>query len=116
MLLKATHSKMNNIAYYSLDMQPYLTRADISIEQKRILIKWQVKMNDFGENFRAGRKEVLCPLCQKHRDFPYESFKCPSITQSVNIKGNYSDIYHPDYENLPQLMETLENITNFRKR
>ena len=55
----------------------------------------------FGENFRAGRDEVLCPLCKNHSDSQFNILNCSIIREdldkqdidlyNVNLEDIYSD-------------------------
>ena len=114
MTRKVSHSKMNNLVYHKLEMQEYLTQADLTKEQKRMLAQWRVNMCRFEENFRFGREMVLCPLCHKHRDFWRWSFHCEFITSRIVIHGRYDDIYNQNHEDLPRLIKTLNAITRIR--
>ena len=112
---KQNHSKMRFLVYDKLAIQGYLNRDDITTEQKRMLIKWRINMSLFGENYRQGKATVLCPLCQNHRDFPFYSFICPTVTQRLTIYGKYCDMYNPNKADLPKLMKMLEGIEGLRK-
>ena len=59
---------MKDLKYESIKIQKYFTRSDLSIEQKKLLFKFRTRMSDFGENYRAGRDKVICPLRESHMD------------------------------------------------
>ena len=53
LIKKANYSKLQNINYDDLSIQPYLIDEKTTISEKLILFKWRMQMEDsFGENFR----------------------------------------------------------------
>ena len=61
--MKTHHSKLKQLRYTELKMQPYLLNKQLSIEQKKVLLQWRVHMEkNFGENFRGGKNQY-CVLC-----------------------------------------------------
>ena len=65
---------MQNLNYEEFTIQPYLLNVDISKEEKLLLMRWRIRMAEFGENFKGGRKSVECPLCFSHPDTQQKSF------------------------------------------
>ena len=47
MLTKERHSKMNNLEYYTLEMQEYLKDKEISTSQAKMLFKFRTRMANF---------------------------------------------------------------------
>ena len=107
------HSKMSNVNYTSLKMQNYLSRSDLTQEEKKTIFKYRVRMERYGENYRGGAPSIKCPLCHTHLDNQEMSFQCPIIRQEVDIKGNYSDIYNETIQS--ETIQTIVKITRFRK-
>ena len=64
-------------------------------------------MAEFGENFRAGRDKLLCPLCALHSDSQDMGPACPLIRRDIHIIGNFSDIYNNNIR--------VETITDIEK-
>ena len=107
------HSKMSNVNYTSLKMQNYLSRSDLTQEEKKTIFKYRVRMERYGENYRGGAPSIKCPLCHTHLDNQEMSFQCPIVRQEVDIKGNYSDIYNETIQS--ETIQTIVKITRFRK-
>ena len=107
-----SHKKMKDLKYESIKIQKYFTRSDLSIEQKKLLFKFRTRMSDFGENYRAGREKVICPLCESHVDNQELSFICPDIKNKVVISGKISDIYMEDIK--LETVEVIQKITQIR--
>ena len=85
--MKKSHSKMQNLRYPELELQPYLLQNNISLENKFHLIAWRCRMAKFGENYKGGRNAVFCPLCPgEHLDTQKESFTCPVIRDKITIQ------------------------------
>ena len=71
-------------------------------------------MEKFGENYQAGRSQVLCPLCHVHLDNQEMAFQCSEITKELTMKGNLEDIFS---ENIKlETVETLTKIVEIRKQ
>ena len=111
---KDLHSKMTNLDYNELKIQDYFLREDFKIEQKRILFKHRTRMAEYGENFRAGRDTILCPLCKLHPDSQEMGFRCPDIASNVEVRGNINDIYSDN--TALETIETIERISEYRKQ
>ena len=78
-----------------------------------MLFRCRVRMEKFGENYRAGRSQVSCPLCHVHLDNQEMAFQCSEITKELTMKGNLEDIFS---ENIKlETVETLTKIVEIRK-
>ena len=114
LLKKKSHSKIRNIHYQDLEMQDYLQRKDLSIEDKKMLFRWRVRMERFGENFRGSREFVLCPLCGDHRDSELLSFSCEAVNREISIECKYDDIFSQKIEN--KTIRTISKIMSLRNK
>ena len=110
---QANHSKMKNLSYQELKMQEYFSSPNFTTEEKKTLFKWRTRAERFGENFRGGQSQIMCPLCMNHPDSQSLSYQCEVLTEHTKIEGNYSDIF--DDHTKPQTMRTINNITKTRK-
>ena len=72
-------------------------------------------METFGENFKAGREFVLCPLCKLHKDSQSESFNCNVLANEMRVNGNYSQIFE-NIEMHPELISTIVKISKTRNK
>ena len=108
------HSKMKNLNYTSIMMQNYFKRTDLNVEQKKMIFKFRTRMSEFGENFRGGRDQVTCPLCETHMDKQELSYECKVIQKEIDIKGSFEDIYNDKIS--IHTVKTLEKIIETRKR
>ena len=106
------HSKMTNLMYNDLTIQHYLTREDITIQQKKMLFKYRTRMENFGENFRGSNGPVPCPLCGTHLDNQELSFQCQIIKSEVQPTGEMAEIYRDDIKTTT--VESLERISKLR--
>ena len=108
------HSKMKNLNYSSITMQNYFKRRDLNVEQKKTIFKFRTRMSEFGDNFRGGRDQVPCPLCDTHVDKQELSYQCKVIQKEIDIAGSYEEIYS-DNMNI-DTVKTLQKILETRKR
>ena len=101
---------MEPLHYTELKMQKYLKYEGVSVNQKRGLFKWRTRMEQFGENFRAGQDPIPCPLCRNHLDNQALSIQCAVIRKEMNPSKNIDDIFKDDI-----CMETIETVTKITK-
>ena len=110
---KKTHSKMKRLKYQKLIIQTYLLSKSLTIYEKKMIMKWRVFMEKFGQNFRGGRELVLCPLCRQHRDGEEESFNsCSETRKHVDIRGTFNEIFAEDISK--KTVMTMTRILTFR--
>ena len=108
--LQLKHSKLSQLFYHDIKLQQYFTNPELTVSQKQMLFRCRVRMENFGENFRGGKSEVLCRLCNSHLDNLEMSFKCAEIRKKVKVVGNPRDILEDRINN-----ETTHTITKILK-
>ena len=70
-------------------------------------------MAEYGENYRAGRTHVMCPLCKLHLDNQEMSYQCEAIKAEVTVTGRLGNIFE---ENKGfETAEMITKITEVRK-
>ena len=112
-LMEQRGSKTKELIYTQLKMQDYLHLENMTRIQAIALFKFRTRMAPFGENFRAGRINCICPLCFSHLDSQEESFNCGALKNVLQIRGRYRDIYTNNLSQ--QLISTIYNIYKYRK-
>ena len=111
--VKSPHTKMDNLSYNKLELQEYLKLKNCNSAQAKIMFRYRCRMANFGENFRGPRGPQVCPLCSNHLDNQQQSFVCPKVKESVEVKVEYSNIFR---KNIPaELFRVLEEIESVRK-
>ena len=108
--LQLKHSKLSQLHYHDLKMQHYFTNPELTVSQKQMLFRCRVRMENFGENFRGGKNEVQCRLCNSHLDNLEMAFQCLEIRKKVKVVGNPRDILEDRINN-----ETTHTITQILK-
>ena len=73
-LKKENYRKLEKLQYYELRTKEYLLSNQLTFEDKRMIFKFRTRMSNFGENFRAGKTEILCLLCSEHLIYQAASF------------------------------------------
>ena len=89
----ATHSKMKNLHYNELKIQNYFLDEKVKTEEMKMIFRYRTRMERFGENFRGGKEQVICPLCQNHLDNQDLAFQCSAIKKDLKVTGNMEEIY-----------------------
>ena len=114
MRLKIGHSKLDDLWYAELKLQDYLNCNKFTTEEARTLFSFRTRMAKFEENYKNGRSNILCPLCQLHFDTQALAFQCPKVRAEINVKRNYDEIFKSDISK--ELAKTLTEILKFRTR
>ena len=74
---KSRYKKLDKLEYVELKTRNYLIAKNLNLDQKRLIFKYRTRMADYGENFRAGREMVICPLCKIHLDSQFLGATAP---------------------------------------
>ena len=111
-------SKMKNLKYYELSLQPYLTSNEITTRRKKYLFKFRTRMTNVGFNY--GNK-IKCPLCHIEDDEQGHLFKCIIIKlhnkDVYNMKDEkYEDIYSMNIEKLTNISKICESAIRTRNK
>ena len=77
------------------------------------LYKYRTRMKDYGESFRGGASQVMCPLCQLHLENQVLIFQCQAIKSQNDVKGKMKDLYKENIKT--ETIETIMKITELRK-
>jgi hypothetical protein len=113
MRAKIGHTKMDDLWYPDLKLQPYFKSNKFTVDQIRTIFSFRTRMANFGENFQNGRGHVQCPLCQTHFDSQSMAFQCASVKAELSLNGCYQDIFKEDIPS--NLVTTLSRILKFRE-
>ena len=114
MVAKIGHSKMDNLWYSQLKMQDYLQTSKFHKQEVNLIFSFRTRTANFGENFRNGRTQVPCPLCQVHLDSQAMAFQCIKLKSEINMRGNYEDLFKDDIPS--ELVKTLTKIVDYRTK
>ena len=116
---KESYSKMKKLNYNEFKIQEYLQNKNFTFDDKKTIFKYRTRMLLFGENFRAGRDTVLCPLCLKHSDSQFEILNCTVIREDLEKQGvdisnvNLEDIYSENIsDNSVKVLKTAMETRN----
>ena len=113
---KITHSKMKKLDYTDLEIQNYFLETNLKPDEIRTIFKYRTRMEKFGENFRAGKDRIMCPMCNSHLDNQELSLQCP-VLKTANIP----EVHNCDMEEIYKhnistaTIKTIYRITQFRK-
>ena len=116
-LNKQTYRKMDRLSYSEFKVQKYLVNKSYSLEEKKLIFKYRTRMLNVGQNFRADRELVLCPLCKKHTGSQDNLLSCVSTIEDIekecgDITGiNLDELFAEEFEEttvkvLKRAMET----------
>ena len=110
---QSKHTKLDKLNYKELKMQDYLLSEELKPNQKKLLFKYRTRMAEYGENYRAGRTQVMCPLCKLHLDNQEMSYQCEAIKAEITVTGRLENIFE---ENISvETAQMIMKITEVRK-
>ena len=105
---------MENLNYSELKIISYLTSEHTSIQPKKTLFKYRVRMAKFGEKYRGGKGPVACPLCKLHLDNQEMAFQCIEVNKSITVEGSPEELFQEVIK--LGTIETIQKITELRKQ
>ena len=116
---KVEHSKMKNLSYKSLNIQPYLTSTKIYPQVAKQAFKWRTRMMKFKANFPNGTDDLQCPLGCLEDDRQERLLSCPVIVAhhpelaATTIK--YFDIFSGDPAKIRNTTDNLMKVFKIRE-
>ena len=95
---KSSHSKMDNLNYPELKIQPYLISSLLRRDQAQQLFKFRTRMANVKGNFKNGQTDYFCPVCVKigvyEDDYQKHLLSCVVLKQKHNFDvANYENIF-----------------------
>ena len=109
-------SKMQNLNYYTLELQDYLKSDKISTTKKKILFKFRTRMVNVGHNY--GNKKC-CPLCKIEEDTQKHMLECIimklNCTEIYHSNSNYNDIFNLNEEKIVNVANLCEKVLRTRE-
>ena len=116
--IKKEHSKMDNIKYDKIVLQPYLNSSKVNPDLAKHIFKWRTRMADFKNNFKNGNPENACPFGCNQDDSQEMFLKCPVIISNVSelktSKVVYSDIFSRNVSKIKSAGELLRKAFKVR--
>ena len=110
------HSKGREITYKELSLQEYL-KADspLTTKEKRFLFSARTRGLDVRNNFKKGKTDLQCRLCQKHIEDQQSLLTCEALKQGQDApQQKYSDIFSQDMRELTAITKVLhQRFENF---
>ena len=87
---KSSLSKMSDLKYDKLIMQPYLSINSVSNTHKRLEFSWRTKM--LKVNWNYGLK-INCPLCHEEEDTQRHLLRCSYLINQPNKTRDEETIF-----------------------
>ena len=115
--IKSSHSKVLHVPHDNLEIQDYLTSADISPDLARFAFLCRSRMVEVGANFKQGVKHPICPVCHIGYDSQYHLMLCTRLNENVVTSQDtpkYDDLFKPELNKKMAVVKILKE--NFQKR
>ena len=110
---KNAYKKLENLVYDRLEPQSYLNDEKITLEEKKLIFQFRTRMINVGNNYKAGRSSVICPLCSLHFDSQDDLLLCPAIRSKIKTTENLNDIYESSIS--MKSVKLLKEVMNLRE-
>ena len=96
--IQQTHSKVKDIKYSKLELQPYLHSPLFSRKQMSTLFRLRSRTlsgikSDFSELYKP---DLACPVCRQHPDTLQNLLTCPALSAVLQLEDVNSEISHSD--------------------
>ena len=112
--IKEKHSKGKEIGYESLSLQDFL-QADspLSTKEKRFAFAVRSRGLDLQNNFKAGKSNLNCRLCNEHLEDQMHLLTCSALSNvghtQTTSQPPYSDMFSQNIEELIQITKLLHD-------
>ena len=104
-------SKLGNLNYDELQQQEYFS--SLNVTHSKEVFRFRTRMAKFSENYKEGGHVKACPMCEQHDDTQIMSFECPKVTEKIEIRSDYEEIFKSKIT--PSLASTLTRIMKLRE-
>ena len=96
--IQQTHSKVKDIKYSKLELQPYLHSPLFSRKQMSTLFRLRSRTfsgikSDFSQLYKP---DLACPVCRQHPDTLPNLLTCPALSAVLQLEDVNSEISHSD--------------------
>ena len=107
--LQQTHSKAKPIQYEKFSLQNYL-RADnkLTTKEKSFTFALRTRMLELRANFKSGKSDLNCRLCNKHEENQQMLLKCSALNSDHLSTPPYSDLYSEDADKVTRISMILK--------
>ena len=104
------HSKGKEIVYRELCLQKYLgATSPLNKEEKQFLFAARTRGLDLKNNFKQGKQDLMCRLCQGHIEDQQNLLTC-SVLNNVKapVQADYRDIFSDRMDKLLVITKLLK--------
>ena len=114
---KSSHSKLDNLSYTELQMQPYLYSKFIFKNDAQLIFKLRTRMADFKANFRNGNKDLQCILDCPEEDRQDHILICDTIVENIAEANTvcYKSIFSKNSTEIMDTLKVIKAALNFRE-
>ena len=109
--LQQTHSKAKPLSYVKLCLQDYLKPdSGMTMREKTFTFAARSRMLDLKCNFKNGKKDLKCSICEKHDENQEGLLICELLLDSTErINPNtYSDLFSSDKTKVTMIAKVLK--------
>ena len=110
-----THSKLDNLKYQTLEIQPYLASSKIYPDLAQKIFKWRTRKENFKVNFRNGNDDLSCKLGCMEDDSQENFLNCKVIQDYVlTHKTDYFKIFSRNVSEVKSTMQVILKAWHIR--
>ena len=99
--IQMTKSKAKDLTYESLALQKYLSSSNsMNIAEKQFMFNARSNMLDLKSNYKQGKSDLLCRLCQNSEENQLHLLQCEGLQDSSLLTQHipqYCDLMSQDH-------------------
>ena len=100
------------LKYAKLSLQDYLqSDCDMTVREKTFTFAARTRMLDLKCNFKTGKKDLMCNVCEKHEENQEGLLTCEGLTDSTEKanSSSYSDLFSSERAKVTMIAKVLRN-------
>ena len=114
MVLKEGHSKMTNLTYHRLELQPYFCA--FNSYDAKLMFQFRTRMVHVASNYKNNSDSLLCPLCNTGNDDQRHLLQCHVLHPEGPTRVNYDDIFGNDTNAMKVVFDVLKSSWLLREK
>ena len=118
--IKSKHSKMTNLNYDNIELQPYLNNELVYPQCAQNIFKWRTRMQNVTKNFSNGNEDLSCKFGCTNFDSQEHLLNCiyikSKLSDSSVSTSQYYDLFSRDVSKVKEIVKILCQALQVREK
>ena len=118
--IKSKHSKMVNLKYENIELQPYLNNETVYPQVAQNIFKWRTRMQNVTKNFSNGSEDLACKFGCSNFDSQEHLLNCIFIQSKFSNSSastpQYNDLFSRDVSKVKEIVTKLSQALQVREK